>query len=341
MEKISTFSAVEYANTSLPQRPLLAPWVNCIQLGDERLQFRSSQFNFTLSHSLLIGAFCEIRDLLDGNHEVEEIASSGGEVYFPTTIVFLLKMLRAHGVLHEYHPIFSSSSNLEKRQAVSLSHVLQDPGHAIEIFSKSRIGLIGDSSLVDDIHSSLKNIGIQKIYPSTIESLYKVVKEENLEFLIVCKESASYSFFEEVNALCINLKIRWLHISMEGTSALIGPTIVPLQTACYKCFSTRIESHVPNLESHLAFKNNHNGNSLDSGYFTALGKLVSSQIAMEIARIFIGYSPPETFGRYYKFDIREMIPVGHYVLRFPGCSACYKQKSPVEIWDPNSISEEK
>ncbi len=337
MERSLTSLTVEYANTSLPKNPFLAPWLHCIDFGDGRLQFRGSQFSFTLSHPLFVNTFLKIRDLLNGDHQIEEIASSGGEAILPTTIIFVLKILRANGILHEFHPFFTSFNNLEKRRAVFLSQVLQDPGHSIEVFSQSRIGLIGDSSLIDEVRESLGSIGINEIFLPSFESLKKTVETEKLDFLIVCKESPSFSFYEKINSKCLDLGIRWMHVTMDGTSALIGPTIVPFQTACYKCFTTRIEFLVPDLEGYVAFKKEQNQTSRDNGYFSALGKTVGSQVAMEIARIYLGFSPPKTFGRYYQFNINDMESVGHSILRFPRCSACYNKKSPLDIWD-SSIS---
>lgn len=334
MTESQSFSTVEYANIPLPEKPCLVPWVSLIDLGDDRLQFRGSSFAFTLGHSLLIGAFHQIRDFLDGCHEVEEIASSGGEAYFPTTIIFLLKMLRAHGLLHEYHPILLSPKNIiEKRQVLFLSHLLQDSGQANDSLSISKLGLIGEGHLANEIESSLTSIGIKKLSRFSPDNWESDLNKENLEFIIACKESPSFSFFEAINAKCLKTGIRWMHVALEGPAAYIGPTIVPYQTACYKCFTSRGETLIPDLESHLAFKEMHNEQQLDEGYFPPIGRIISSHVTMEVTRILMGYSPPKTFGRYYKFDTDGLVPSEHNILRFPRCSACYNQKSPMDIWD--------
>ncbi|MZH02147.1 MAG: TOMM precursor leader peptide-binding protein [Nitrospinae bacterium] len=339
MTESQTFSTVEYANIPLPKKPCLAPWVSFVYLGDDKLQFRGSNFAFTLTHALLIGAFLQIRDLLNGCHEVEEIASSGGEAYFPTTITFLLKMLRAHGVLHEFHSSFSSTENsLEKRQVLFLSHLLQDPGQVNNAFLNSKLGLIGEGPLAEEIELSLTSIGMKKISRFNLDNWKNDLETEKLEFIIACRESPSYSFFEEINTKCLEAGTRWMHIALEGAMAYIGPTIVPYQTACYKCLSARIETLVPDLESHLAFKKEHNERPQDEGYFSPLGKIISSHVTMELTRIFMGYSSPKTFGRYYKLDADDMVPSEHNVLRFPRCSACYNKKSPMDIWESTLVS---
>ena len=96
-----TYTPVDYLNVSLPRRPRLAPWAFLVNLGDDRLQFRGAEFNFTLHNITFVEAFYEIQPLLNGNHSPEEISSSSQKKFLPTTILFLLKILRANGLLQE------------------------------------------------------------------------------------------------------------------------------------------------------------------------------------------------------------------------------------------------
>ncbi len=343
--------AIEYSVISLPEKPLLVPWVTWVSRGDDRLQFRGAEFSFSLSHALFIDTFYKIQPLLDGCHSVGEIASSGGEAILPTTITFLLKMLRANGILQEAHPSYLLSSEIssdeissEKRQALFLSHILLDSGSGLESLSKVRLGFIGEGSLADEIKISLRSVGITNIFPSNSESLAKDIESEGIEFFIACRESPGFSFFEGVNEKCLAAGIRWMHIAQEGTKALLGPTMVPFQTACYKCYSTRIDALVPDLESHLAFKKAHDQQPRDEGYFPPLGKTVAGQVALEVARIFLGFSLPKTFGCCYEYDVDRMAPIRHDVLRFPRCPACYRKNPPMDIWDaqyPSPVVDEK
>jgi len=191
--------------------------------------------------------------------------------------------------------------------------------------------------LADEIQSSLNSIGINNIFPSNPANLAKDI-EEGIEFIIACRESPGFSFFEEVNEKCLAAGIRWMPISQEGAKAFLGPTIIPFQTACYKCYSTRIDALVPDLKSHLAFKKDHNQRPLDEGYFPPIGKMVASQVAIEIARIFLGFSTPRTFGRCYEYDVTKVAPIRHDVLRIPRCPACYRKKAPMDIWDVQNPS---
>ena len=91
----------EYIEISIPKRPLISPWITVVDIGDRRLQFRGAEFLFTLRHPLFVEIFDKIKLLLDGGHTVDEISFAVDPSILPTTVIFLLKILRAHGILQE------------------------------------------------------------------------------------------------------------------------------------------------------------------------------------------------------------------------------------------------
>src|SRR3954467_10212216 len=94
----ATLSAARYAGLRLPSRPVLAPWLLAVELGDDRLQLRSAESSNTLTHPLLVEVFRRIEPLLDGRHTVDEIVSSVESDVLPTTVVFLLQLLEGNGL---------------------------------------------------------------------------------------------------------------------------------------------------------------------------------------------------------------------------------------------------
>src|SRR5687768_4431475 len=95
--RAAAVSAARFAALSLPERPRLAPWINAIDLGDDRLQLRTAESAYTLTHPLLIRVFRAIQPLLDGRHTADEIVSALEPECLPTTAIFLLKLLSGKG----------------------------------------------------------------------------------------------------------------------------------------------------------------------------------------------------------------------------------------------------
>lgn len=347
--------AVRYAETPLPRKPRLVPWVTLVDLGDDRLQFRAQEFAYTLQNSLFIDLLEIVKPLLDGNHAVDEITAAGGPRFFPTTVSFFLKMLRSHGLLQEgdrtSHPSLTPQ-DLEQNDASLrfLSHFEADSQGLFTSLREARVGLLGAGQLMDSIRNSLETAGIHRIIdlnallgqggqpgPNTNE-MNDGLKE--IDFLVACQESVGFSFFETINKICLATGTRWIRVSIEGTTAYLGPTIVPSETACYACYEGRLNSNLPDLPDFLAYKNQVKSNHQpqDEGVFAPLWSLVASQTVIEVARILSGFAPPTTIGRFYEISVTSPMPVGHNVLRLPRCQVCHGERPQQEAWDSIPLS---
>ncbi len=347
--------AVRYAETPLPRKPRLVPWITLVDLGDNRLQFRAQEFAYTLHNSLFIDLLEIIKPLLDGNHSVDEIAAAAGRRYLPTTVSFFLKMLRSHGLLQEgdcsSHPSLTPQ-DLEQNDGSLrfLSHFEADSQGLLTSLREARLGLLGAGRLTNSIRNSFETIGIHRI--TDLESLFgkgeRSVPKTNemndalkeIDFLVACQESAGFSFFETINEICLATQTRWIRVAIEGTTAYLGPTIVPFETACYVCYEGRLNSNLPDLPDFLAYKSQVKSNhqSQDEGFFAPLWSLVASQTVIEVARILSGFAPPTTIGRFYEMSVTSPMPIGHDVLRLPRCPVCHGERPQQEAWNSISLS---
>jgi bacteriocin biosynthesis cyclodehydratase domain-containing protein len=347
-----TFKAIEYAEIPLPAKPRLVPWVTWIDLGDGRLQFRAAGYAFTLQSQLFIEVFQTIRPLLDGHHTIKQISSSGGEDIRPTTVTFLLKILRAHGLLQEgdvpksLSPTDLSENDPELR---FLSHFEPDSLGLLVSLLGARIGVVGAKRLKSFIQNAIHDAGIKQIidfgFLHSAEGQQTNSKGDlegalqGVDFLVACQESPGFTFFETINQACLATGTRWIHVAIEGTTALLGPTIIPNQTACYVCYESRVNSNLRDLDNYLAYKNkmSHGAETVDEGFFGPLWSLLASHVAIEVTRIVSGFASPETIGRFYLIDQMSPEAVGHNVLRVPRCSACYSREPMREPWDRGII----
>lgn len=347
------FEGVEIANISLPLKPRLAPWATLVCLGDSRIQFRGSDFFYTLRHPLFTETFHAISHLLDGQHNLEEIINSGGKEFLPTTISFLLKMLRANGVLQEGNvplPLhFSPEKAADYDQQIQFfSHFSKEPSSVLASIHQAHIGVVGQNQLKSVITNSLLSLGIIKINDlddSLNGNSKKCIKDithlpEGLDFLIACHENPRDSFFKTVNEVCLKTKIRWMRAAIEGVTALLGPTFIPFQTACYSCYGRRIASNTPDLENFVAYKSQLNlGKAVNSeGYFAPLWEILAGHVTLELVKILSGFAPPTTIGRYYEIKTFNPTAMGHNVLKVPRCPVCNKKSFKLEAWDSAAIT---
>lgn len=347
-----TSTTVDYVAVPLPQKPRLAPWVSLVDLGDNRMQLRGADFSFTLQHPLFIETFQSTQPLLDGQRTVEEIVSARDPKYLPTTITFLLKILRANGVLQEGAvsppPPLTPDNLIENESQVQFfSHFVLDPVGTLALLYKARVALIGSDSIKNRIQQGLLDMGFSSLIE--VESLNgkagssQLQKEvidqlEEIDFLIACRDATDYRFFESINTACLETQTRWMHASISGTKGIMGPTVIPYQSACYVCYDKRLASNALELESYLAYQKQ-TESSKNEGFLNPLGSTLAEQVILEVVRIISGFAPPKTIGRLYEFEATTPLVEGHDVLRLPRCPACNLKEPKREAWDLISLNQ--
>jgi len=353
----NTSETVDYVTVPLPRKPRLAPWVTLVDLGDNRMQLRGAEFSLTLQHPLFIETFQSVHTLLDGQRTVDEIVASRDPKYLPTTITFLLKMLRANGILQEGvvspSPPLTPENLKENENLVQFfSHFVLDPVGTLALLHQARVALIGSDSIKNRIQQGLLGMGfgslleIEGLSKKTAYDPSQLHKEvigqlEEVDFLIACQDSTDYRFFQTLNAVCLETQTRWMHVSIFGTKGLMGPTIIPHQSACYVCYDKRVASNSSELQGYLAYQKQSiaaNG-SKNEGFLNPLWSTLAEQVTLEVARIISGFAPPKTIGRMYEFEATTPLVDGHDVLRLPRCPACNLKEPKREVWDLISLNQ--
>jgi bacteriocin biosynthesis cyclodehydratase domain-containing protein len=341
----STLKFIQYAQTPLPLKPKLAHWITVVDIGDNRLHLRGADLVVPLLHPLFVETFFAIKPLLDGNHSVEQITTVGGEKLLPTTIEFLLKMLRANGVLQEggqSSEIEESSPETESLRQF-FSHYTQNPDGMISALNKTRLGVIGKGQLKDVIINAASQNQIKTIIEFSIDEVNTLdleTKIKDVDFLIACSENTGYSFFESINTLCLKTGTRWMRVAIEGTSGLVGPTIIPYQTACFHCYTKRTLSNSTDPEGFEAYQSHSLNNNIpnNEGTLPVFWDLVGAEIVLEIVRIITGFTPSSTIGRCIQIS-PKFTRSEHDIFRLPRCSVCLPRTNHQEIWNLDSLIE--
>jgi bacteriocin biosynthesis cyclodehydratase domain-containing protein len=333
--------AARYAGLELPSRPHLAPWLAVVALGDDRLQLRSSESAYTLVHPLLIRVFRRIQPHLDGRHTVDEIVSSAGPDVLPTTVLFLLKLLKGRSLLQPGADGNAADDRYLARWANQLrffSHFVPDAAGAQCALAAAHVGIAGNGDLPRAVSDALISIGVEGLVQLPEPSTWPAegsASQPVVDLLVACAESNAFAFFDAVNRACLASGTRWLRVAMSGTSAALGPTIVPHQTACYMCFDLRRRTHESDLPGYLEYRAHlaKGSGGVDEGGTAPFRMAVASQAALEVMRLLTGFAPPVTIGRYVELSAVAPVAISHDVLKVPRCPACDGRRSVPEAWD--------
>jgi bacteriocin biosynthesis cyclodehydratase domain-containing protein len=341
--RAATVALAEYAALRLPDRPRLVPWLVAIELGDARLQLRSAESAHTLTNPLLIDTFTTIRSALDGRHTVDEIVALAGDDVLPTTIFFLLKLLHGQGLLQTGLGTGALDEHAQARwrgQLRFLDHFVTDASNAHAMLANSRVGLVGSAGLRDALSSSLRDIGIDRLSELDAQRMREAESRwidslGDLDLVVACESSSSFGLFEAINRACLVSRTRWLCVSVSGTSARLGPTIVPHQSACHTCLEIRLSTHQGDAEAYAAFRRKIDapGCAVDEGSLAPFHSAIAAQAALEVMRLLTGFSPPVTVGRFYEFTARSPATDSHDVFRLPRCPSCSRRRTLSQAWD--------
>ena len=311
--------AAQLARVELPLRPRLAPWLTAVDLEDDRLQLRGAELAYTIRHAFLIEVFRAVEPLLDGTHAVDEIAQAGEPDIAGTTAVFLLKMLHANGLVQEGDGAAAGGLAPWDRQLRFLAHFVPNAGSVQSALLRARVAVLGECALADETESALGSLGVATLCDVA-----------DADFVVACQESPGFGFFDAVNGECLERGTRWLRVAVLGTTAHLGPTTVPYESCCYTCFDLRVRSHEPDPDAFTAYRALAGA---DEGALAPLRAALAAEAALETARIFTGFAPPATIGRFYEIGARTPERIGHDVLKVPRCPSCGRGGPPREPWD--------
>lgn len=322
--------AAQVARVELPRRPLLAPWATVVDLGDDRLQLRGAELAYTLRHPFLIGLFRAVEPLLDGARTVEEIAAAGPPEFEETTVVFLLKLLEANGLLQAGPGSGDATADLRpwERQLRFLAHFVPDAAAAQTTLLDARVRVAGDGSVAAAVASALGTVGVAAFADAAVPTADEL---EGTDLVVACSDSPGYAFFDAVNRACLDTRTRWLRAAVVATAGQLGPTMLPGQTCCYTCFDLRTQAHVSDLDGLAAYRG-HTAPA-DEGALGPLVATLAAEAALEAARLLTGFAPPATVGRFYELVASTPARVGHDVLKVPRCPSCSVVQGPREPWD--------
>jgi bacteriocin biosynthesis cyclodehydratase domain-containing protein len=333
------------ASLRLPERPRLAPWLTVVPLGDDRVQLRAADFALTLSEPLLSKAFVHVAPHLDGKRSVQEICEAAAPAYLSGTVEFLLKMLRRGGALHEGMPFagLDPVSRAKFDGALRLfAHFGGNPEQILARLRESVVVVGGVDAFSRRLVASLEASGIGTVHAVSAEELGSgagLSAEHRVDLVVAVAGSAGTPFFSAVNAANSRSGRRWLRVALEGRFGVLGPTVVPGQTACFACYLRRRSTHDV-IEQVERFREQVTpGGEPHEGSLDALTEVLTGQATLEAARLLGGFAPPATIARFYMFQAGTPAVAGHDLLRVPRCTSCGVRQSPRDPWDSRASYE--
>lgn len=154
----------------------------------------------------------------------------------------------------------------------------------------------------------------------------------------VLSDNMSMAGYDRTNEACIKHGVRWVSARIDRQRAIIGPFVIPRQTACFACFEARSRANADHPEDHEALYRHWKEVRGCDGTWPSLlpfAGIVGNFVALDLLRVLAGEHLSAAAGRVIHIELSTMERSVHEVLKLPRCPACsrLRDRNPTKIWD--------
>ena len=157
---------------------------------------------------------------------------------------------------------------------------------------------------------------------------------------VLCPDHFNPAEYEEFNLATLASKTTWTSARLSGFELLIGPTVIPGETPCFRCLELRLKSNVPDHSEYVAVQE-----------YLKIGRLRAEMLAitpgvdllaLEVLKIITWFMPPATYAHLYSLSLLTLQSKLHPILKIPRCSACGRPAMPrptIHAWQQSTADQ--
>ena len=294
--------------TSIPERPLLAPWYRCVEDG-ERLLLEHGQSLVVLEGAAVKAFLPVLLPLLDGTHVYDDLVECLGPAAQPA-VDLALEAFAAHGLLVEGPDVALGIEATAHALAAMLDLA---PWVTAERLGAATVSVIGSSTVRSEVVRLLRASGVGRV------SVDEWDCEAPADLAVVLPGPSERAELDGWNRAANARSLRWLPVSpYDGRFAGVGPLIVPGESCCFECFVRRRSSNSAYGEHFVAV----DAAPLAARADPALEALVCA-LAAHLTVRWIGGRDTTLPGVLFAVEARPALSLSeHSVLRVPRCPVC-------------------
>jgi bacteriocin biosynthesis cyclodehydratase domain-containing protein len=302
-----------------PRLPRVKPHVAFVPMDAENLLVKGPVL-FARYGGEAVPVLRAMLPLLDGTRTPEEIAAQIGQG--AQDVRDVLEGLAADKVVEdaaEDEPLRAPAPRLAP-QLQAWSHLTGSPGKAQNRVAAARVHLSGTGTVADEVARILRAAGVGEA------SLDVPLAEAT--HAILALDAPDPQAFLAMNDRCLAARVPWTGVFLDNLEAIIGPTVLPGQSACWRCYDLRVKGAHPNLERLLRYEAAPKP-ALAPLALPSFAPLAGASAAQAVLLALAGAGAPPLAGYALRVELLEMRAQRHRVLRIPRCPAC----SPSDIPD--------
>lgn len=210
--------------------------------------------------------------------------------------------------------------------------------------------LVGEEDLISSAWFEPQQLGLNRAEAarcmarianpdSVVRAAEKSLKEDlsallsECDFAVLCPDHFNPDEYERFNTAALAAKVSWTSARVSGVELQIGPTVIPFETPCFRCFTLRLKSNVPDHSEYAVVEE-----YLRSGRLRANALAITpgaDLLAMEVLKAVSSFMPPATYSHLYSLNLLTLQSRLHPVLKIPRCPDCGRPAMPrptIHVW---------
>lgn len=149
------------------------------------------------------------------------------------------------------------------------------------------------------------------------------VKSDPLvDCLVVASDFGGMGTLREWNDFAVRSDINFFPVILQDGIGMVGPLVIPHETACYECLWARQNSHLIDPERQRAAEDVSFYGQLVNGYLQPMASILAEITAMELVRAYSKSMKESSPGRLVEVDLTEPSLQTRKVLKVPRCPVC-------------------
>ncbi|WP_128477113.1 TOMM precursor leader peptide-binding protein [Halorussus pelagicus] len=302
--------------------PEIHPSFTPVEVSPDEVQFRVGPWSgpvYTIADDDGDGEVRRLVRSLDGTTPVREIvADFEGETR--QQVVSILSALAEKGVLAPGEQTTDGERRDDAARYGTVRASLSEDDFAAA--RRKDVAVVGGGTAADLVAENLAGMDIDPatVAPDERGVLSEVV--ESADLLVCALDRPRPGLLADLNRRANDAGTRWLVGQIHGLDGLVGPTVVPGETACYECFRERMLANVEFRTD--AYGEEYAGNATAMG-IPALAQIVAGYLTLDAFHLLVG-NAGFTAGSVLHFDFFDFGVESNEVLKRPRCAVCGRDR---------------
>lgn len=316
------------------ERPRVKPHVAIVLVSPGNVLVRGPAL-FVRYSGDAVAVLLDVVRLLDGDRTVAQVVRESG--HKAEDVLDVLETLTGDKVLEDAAEVEGTTSEERAQldpQLQLFSHLTTRPAAAQQRLREARVVVLGDGRAAATVTRLLRASGAQRVEAKDLGDPRRVLARDlvalidGADHVVLALEAPYRVAFLAMNEATLSASIGWTALMMDGPDATIGPTVVPRQSACWRCYDLRAKGAHPNMERLLAYEAHAPLDATRPVGLAAFSETAAGFAAQAVVLTISGTVVPPLAGRVVRLSLLDLRATPERVLRMPRCPACSRSEVP-------------